>query len=450
MKILLTMNLPYTRVYGGANRSNRSLAETLAARNHSLRVVVPALAALSSITHRQLLEELVSEGIPVSSNEGIDVFSLKGVDVHAVEEPSRLYGYLAEQIREFKPDWTLVSSEDRSQGLLETALKAHPSRVIYLAHTPQMFPFGPAGLYPGKRRTDLIGQAAAVVTISRFVADYIREWTGFESFTCHPPHYGSGPFPQCGRVDDGYVLMMNACAVKGISIFRALAEALPDIQFAALPGWGTTHADRNALGALPNVMLLDNPKNLDDIFHRTRVLIMPSLWVEGFGMAVVDAMLRGIPVLASNYGGLAEAKLGTDYLLPVHPIERFEDYLDENMLPVPVVPEQDVGPWRQALTGLLSDRALHERQSAAAHDAALRFVSSLGVEPFEDFLLRLAAEPQAGRRQFLGGSKHQSAGAEEADTASKSQAIADLTPEQQALLIMRLRKSAFNRKKDEG
>ena len=100
--------------------------------------------------------------------------------------------------------------------------------------------------------------------------------------------------------------------------------------------------------------------------------------------------LRGIPVLASNYGGLVEAKLGTDYLLPVHPIERFEDYLDENMLPVPLVPKQEIGPWQNALSRLLSDRALHERQSAAAHDAALRFVSSLGVEPFEDFLLRLA------------------------------------------------------------
>ena len=448
MKILLTMNLPYTRVYGGANRSNRSLAETLAARNHSLRVVVPALAPLSSITHQQILEELASEGIPVSSNGGVDVFELKGVDVHAVEEPSRLYGYLAEQIREFKPDWTLVSSEDRSQSLLETALKAHPSRVIYLAHTPQMFPFGPAGLYPGKRRTELIGQAAAVVTISKFVADYIQKWTGFESFICHPPHYGSGPFPRCDRVDDGYVLMMNACAVKGISIFRALAEALPDRQFAALPGWGTTDADRTALGALPNVMMLDNPKNLDDVFQRTRVLLMPSLWVEGFGMAVVDAMLRGIPVLASNYGGLAEAKLGTDYLLPVHPIERFEDTLDENMLPVPVVPEQDVAPWQHALNGLLADRALHERQSAAAHDAAMRFVSSLGVEPFEDFLLRLAAEPQAGRRQIL-RAEQQGAHGTEADTVSRSQAVADLTPEQQALLIMRLRKNTFSRKKNE-
>ena len=447
MKILLTMNLPYTRLYGGANRSNRSLAEALAARHHSLRVVVPALAALSPITHQQLLEELVSEGIRVSSNGEIDVFNLNGVEVHAVIEPSRLCSYLAEQIREFKPDWTLVSSEDRSQSLLETALKVHPSRVIYLAHTPQMFPFGPAGLYPGKRRTELIGKAAAVVTISRFVADYIQEWTGFESFIHHPPHYGSGPFPQCGRVDNGYVLMMNACAVKGISIFLALARALPEIQFAALPGWGTTNAERTALGALPNVILLENRKNLDDILHRTRVLLMPSLWVEGFGMAVVDAMLRGIPVLASNYGGLVEAKLGTDYMLPVHPIERFEDELDENMLPIAVVPKQDIGPWQNALSRLLSDRDLHERQSTAAHDAALRFVSGLGVEPLENFLLRLSTKPKASRQQSLGASIDPDRKGAESDGVIRSGEVADLTPEQQALLILRLRENAANRAK---
>ena len=126
MKILLTMNLPYTRVYGGANRSNRSLAEALAGRHHALRVVVPALAPLSPMTHQQLLEELAAEGIGVSGNGEIDVFNLKGVNVHAVVDPSRLYGYLTQQIREFKPDWTLVSSEDRSQSLLETALRLSP------------------------------------------------------------------------------------------------------------------------------------------------------------------------------------------------------------------------------------------------------------------------------------------------------------------------------------
>jgi len=191
---------------------------------------------------------------------------------------------------------------------------------------------------------------------------------------------------------------------------------------------------------------LENRKNLDDILHRTRVLLMPSLWVEGFGMAVVDAMLRGIPVLASNHGGLVEAKLGTDYLLPVNPIERFEDRLDENMLPVPIVPEQDIGPWRDALSGLLSDRALHERQSAAACDAASRFVSSLGVEPFEELLRRLVADSMAVRRQFRTRNDQGAQGAP-SGIEGRSEVVAGLTPEQQALLSLRLRQNAVNRGK---
>ena len=39
-------------------------------------------------------------------------------------------------------------------------------------------------------------------------------------------------------------------------------------------------------------------------------------------MVVVDAMLRGIPVLAADHGALPEAALGTARLLPVTPITR--------------------------------------------------------------------------------------------------------------------------------
>ncbi|MET0500480.1 MAG: amino acid adenylation domain-containing protein, partial [Candidatus Binatia bacterium] len=440
----------YTRAYGGANRSNRALAEALAARHHSIRVVAPALAAVTPITHQQLLEELTAEKIHVNANGEIDIFNLNGVEIHAVVDPSRLCGYVVEQIREFEPDWTLVSSEDRSQSLLEAALRAHHSRVIYLAHTPQMFPFGPASLYPGKRRTELIGQASAVITISRFVADYIRQWTGFESiFVHHPPHYGSGPFPNCGSIDNDYVLLMNACAVKGISIFLALARAMPNIQFAALPGWGTTAADRSALTGLRNVRWLSNCKNLDDVFLRTRAVLMPSLWVEGFGMAAVDAMLRGIPVLASHHGGLIEAKLETDYLLPVKPIESFEDRLDDNLLPVPIVPTQDVGPWQNALSRVVSDRDLYARQSTAARDAALRFVCGLSVEPLEDLLLRLVTEQKPRGHQVSPRLKDPNSPAPVSDTARLGEVIADLTPEQQALLMLRLRKNAFKRAKQE-
>jgi glycosyltransferase involved in cell wall biosynthesis len=452
MRLLLTMNLPYTRVHGGTNRSNRSLIEGLAQRQHSVRVVVPALATPSAVTHEQLLEELAREGISVRRNGAVDAFDTGGVEVHAVVKPSQLRGHLIDQIREFDPEWALVSAEDPTQNLFDAALKTAPSRIIYLAHTPQMFPFGPASLYPSKVRTELVGRAAAIVTISTFVADYIKEWTGFEAFVNHPPHFGSGPFPNLARFDDGYVLLMNACEVKGLSIFLALARMLPDVKFAALPGYGTTTSDRAKMSALQNVTLLKNEKNLDDILRRTRVLLMPSLWTEGFGMAVVDTMLRGIPVLASNFGGLVEAKLGTDYLLPVRPIERFEDRLDESLLPVPVVPDQDIDPWRDTLCSLLTKRELYEDQSANAREASMRFVSGLRIDPFEDLLAGLSSK----RNKTAGSPVETHARRSLVDNSPGSASIHDnishLDAKQRALLMRRLQKKASTQasRKDPG
>ena len=45
---------------------------------------------------------------------------------------------------------------------------------------------------------------------------------------------------------------------------------------------------------------------------------MPSLWYEGFGLTVMEAMLHGIPVIASDAGGLVEAKHGTAYVITAH------------------------------------------------------------------------------------------------------------------------------------
>jgi len=226
--------------------------------------------------------------------------------------------------------------------------------------------------------------------------------------------------------------------MKGISIFLALARAFPQIPFGTLLGYGTTSADREALAALPNVTVLKNSPNLDDIFRQTRILLMPSLWEEGFGMAAVEAMLRGIPVLASRLGGLIEAKLGTDYLLPVQPITRYENRFGENWIPIPVVPGQDAAPWSDALGKLLSDRSTFDGLSAASRAAALKFVSELSVAPFEALLLRLMTdssshfelpEPMSTCDEPSGG-----------DSLLKT--LAKLRPEQRALLIHRLHKKA--------
>ncbi len=188
--------------------------------------------------------------------------------------------------------------------------------------------------------------------------------------------------------------MVNPCAVKGISIFLALAERAPHLQFGAVPTWGTSAEDLAALHRKRNVTVIPPVDNLDELFRQTRVVLAPSLWAEARSRVVVEAMLRGIPVIASDVGGLKEAKLGVPYLLPVNPITKYASALDENMVPVAQVPEQDVTPWLAALNKLTTDAAHWEEIAAESRAAALRYTSNLTVEPFEKFLLQLLDGPK--------------------------------------------------------
>ncbi|MCJ8271467.1 MAG: amino acid adenylation domain-containing protein, partial [Psychrosphaera sp.] len=65
LNILLTMNLPYTRCFGGANKSNKCLVEEFAALGHKITVITPALAVPSHITADELLAELRADGLSV-------------------------------------------------------------------------------------------------------------------------------------------------------------------------------------------------------------------------------------------------------------------------------------------------------------------------------------------------------------------------------------------------
>ena len=171
-----------------------------------------------------------------------------------------------------------------------------------------------------------------------------------------------------------FVTFANPCAVKGISIFLALADAFPATQFAAVPTWGTNAQDRAALHARPNLHMLDPVDNIEHLMQRTRVLLVPSLWAEARSRIIVEAMLCGVPVMASDIGGIPEAKMGVPYLLPVNPITKYRQALDEQMVPVAEVPPQDAAPWRDALARLLNDPGPLPR--------GLRVFAGGGVEVF--------------------------------------------------------------------
>ncbi|HWC98902.1 MAG TPA: thioesterase domain-containing protein [Candidatus Sulfopaludibacter sp.] len=419
MRILLAQNSLYYPAHGGGDKSNRLLLEALAGRGHQCRVVA-RISEFGEQQEARYLADLAERHTTAVAEAGVVRLQRKGVDVHVVTN-ANLRAHVSSQIGVFGPDVILASTDDPAQLLLDVALRS-AIPVVYLVRATLAVPFGPDCAFLSEAKTQRLRAAAAVVGVSQYVADYVVRWSGIPAvhvpISLLEPQEGATASPD----PDGFVTLVNPCAVKGISIFLALADAFPQIPFAAVPTWGTTEEDRAALVARPNVSLLTPVDRIDHLLARTRVLLAPSLWAEARSRIILEAMLRGVPVMAAQVGGIPEAKMGVPYLLPVNPIIRYETRVDAQMVPVAQVPPQDIGPWKQALAKLLTDRAHYDEISRASRKAAEAYRDGLSVGPLEEILRNVKPAPRAA--------------------ASLAPAPTGLSPEKRKLLALRLRKLA--------
>ncbi len=396
MRILLAHNSLYYPSFGGGDKSNRLLMEALAAHGHEV-LVVARIAKFGAQGHEAFSKELEARGVPPQKTEGVVRFALNGVEVHTLSLNPQLRAYFSEQLAAFDPDIIITSTDDPGQLLFDIACRAPRARVVYLVRATIAVPFGPDSSSPNRAKTEMLRQADGIVGVSEYVASYVREWSGLDAIHLPISLLERDEVKQLGCFDNPYVVMVNPCAVKGITIFLALAEKSPQLQFAAVPTWGTNATDLAALQRLPNIQIIEPVDNLDDLFQQARVVLVPSLWAEARSRMVVEAMLRGVPVIASDVGGLKEAKLGVPYLVPVNPITEYQSALDENMVPIASVPEQDIGPWRAALKRLTTDRAHWKEISSQSRTAALKYAATLTIDPFESLLEDLLQKPKKTR-----------------------------------------------------
>ncbi len=99
------------------------------------------------------------------------------------------------------------------------------------------------------------------------------------------------------------------------------------------------------------VLLLGSREDVPDLLAAMDIFVLPSRW-EGLPLAVIEAMMAGLPVLATAVGGVPE--------------------LVEDGVTGLLVPPRDPEALAWALARLLSDPPLRRRMGAAGREKALR------------------------------------------------------------------------------
>jgi glycosyltransferase involved in cell wall biosynthesis len=178
------------------------------------------------------------------------------------------------------------------------------------------------------------------------------------------------------------VTMINPHPLKGGDLALDVAEACPQIPFSLVSCWVLPPDLRRKLEArverLSNVTLRPATRDMKRVYARARILLAPSRWEEAWGRVATEAQFSGIPVVASDRGGLRES-VGPGGVL-----------LD---------PDGPVEPWIEAVRRLWSDEAYYRLKS----DAAVAYAQRLAIEPGRLVMGLLALVRAAGARARLDG-----------------------------------------------
>jgi glycosyltransferase involved in cell wall biosynthesis len=124
-----------------------------------------------------------------------------------------------------------------------------------------------------------------------------------------------------------FVTFVNPEPIKGVAVFARIAEEISSrnlqIPFLVVKSRGTADdligaglAGGFDLRRHSNIVIAEPVPDPKRIYAVTRVLLVPSL-EEPAGRVAAEALLNGIPVIASDRGGLPEMLHGGGFVLPL-------------------------------------------------------------------------------------------------------------------------------------
>lgn len=199
-------------------------------------------------------------------------------------------------LKRWKPD-VIVSHHECAPRAVQLAKKLEAASVVLLHNTFWM------------SKKLLLEHPDLAVANAPWVADSLPMSEAKQHMVLRPPVWAEDHRTERDRPQ--FITHVNLFRNKGSAVFWYVARVLKNHQFMAVKG-GYGHQD---IRRLPNVTIVDNTTDMRDIWAHTRVFMMPSRY-ESYGMAAVEALASGIPVVASQTPGLKYSLGSGGVLLP--------------------------------------------------------------------------------------------------------------------------------------
>jgi glycosyltransferase involved in cell wall biosynthesis len=222
-----------------------------------------------------------------------------------------------ETLRYFRPD-VVITQLDHAIDLAQHSHSRGVPAVVYLHDIN----FG----ILGQRTTNVY--SIKFLSNSKFTSKKFLEMFGLQSTIVYNLF---NPERYYAKLSEKHVTFINPHPKKGGKIAFSLAEKNPDIPFLFVGSWlGPPEKNyKRRAKAAGNIDWVASTPDMSDIYRKTYILIAPTCIDEAWGRVVTEAQFSGIPVLASNRGGLPESVGEGGILLPDDDLESWQIALED-------------------------------------------------------------------------------------------------------------------------
>lgn len=286
-------------LYGGAECSVDELARELVGRGHPCEVVARLGHGAARLRHR--VRRLVGRASGPATCDRGNGYPTWRAPLRDVD------GAFAARLRAFRPDVVLTWNEGAGR-LAAAAGRAGVRAIVWVPDLTMR------GATEGLDAPDGVAFAAS----SAFLAARVAARLGRPVAALRPLIRLDAY--RCAARRPAYVTFVNPRGPKGVEVALEVAADLPSRRFLFVVSHPLPPAERAALDArrrrLRNVTLRGPFRDMRDVYARTAVLLVPSQCEDASPRVIVEAHVNGIPVVASDVGGVAEVSGGATVLLP--------------------------------------------------------------------------------------------------------------------------------------